>query len=330
MSDGEAIEGEGVIKREALAELLPSGDGRTLEVRIVPYNKVSRVSDDGGQTFYDEEWLPGVFDKQMSAANRVYVNFEHQRGIQGTIGRGHELRDQPDGLEGTFRMLDHPDADKALQLVHEGALHGVSLEAKPTKSERVNGVVRRVKAQLVNIALCRSPAFAGAEVLAVREQQDGTQPVESDEAQVPKVEDMPQPAPDPNAPDVENPAPAVERSALDELLARVGYEPLAKRAVTRAPWNGAASKYADADAYCKACLIDMNPAGEDKVMGRCMLPVYEPNGDLNANALSAAAGRLNQTGAPAADKAAAARKLMRLYGMAGMQPPPSLRGMASS
>ena len=163
---------EETVRREYPVELEASGDGRTLDVRIIPYNIVSRVSDDGGRTFYDEEWMPGAFERQLYAAHRVLVNFEHQQGIQGTVGKGQELRDSDSALEGTFRMLNHSDADKALELVNEGVLTGVSIEAVPEKTVREDGVMRRVKARLVNIALCRFPAYAGAEVLAVRESQD--------------------------------------------------------------------------------------------------------------------------------------------------------------
>ena len=47
---------------------------------------LTRVSDDGGRTFYDEEWVPGAFDQQLTAPNRVDVlaNFEHQQGIAGS------------------------------------------------------------------------------------------------------------------------------------------------------------------------------------------------------------------------------------------------------
>lgn len=99
-------------------------------------------------------------------------------------------------------------------------------------------------------------------------------------------------------------------------------------AVTHKPWDGAASRYPSTEAYCNACLIDLNEAGAAKVQAKCMLPVKEPNGDVNANALSAAAGRINQVSAPPDAKRKAARALMRLYGMAQMDAPAMLRRMA--
>jgi HK97 family phage prohead protease len=159
-----------VLHRTYQAELT-AGDGRTVDVRVVPYGVSAEVSDDG-RTFYREEWAAGAFDDQLVAGHRlkVLLNFEHQRGISNIVGKGVELRSMPDGLHGTFRMSDTQDGDKALELVNDGILDSVSLEAYAKKSVRTaEGVVRRVKAHLYNVALCRTPAFADAKVLAVRD-----------------------------------------------------------------------------------------------------------------------------------------------------------------
>jgi Escherichia/Staphylococcus phage prohead protease len=168
-------EESGFLSRKFSTELT-EGAGRTVDVRIVPYGETAEAADGFGGVpkgvAYREEWMPGAFDGQMRAAHRVLLNFEHQQGIAGVIGKGLELREAADGLHGSFKLLDSPDGDKALLLVREGVLAGVSLEAYAKKSVRTAaGVVRRVKAHLRNVALCREPAFAGAVVLAIREQQ---------------------------------------------------------------------------------------------------------------------------------------------------------------
>lgn len=153
--------------REYAAELTP-GDGRTVDVRIVPYGSPTTVDD--GRGSYREEFVAGAFEGQLRAANRVLVNFEHHQGIQNIVGHGKALRDGPDGLYGSFGIHETADGDKTLMLVREGVLDGVSLEFLPKKSVRTAaGVVQRVKAHLRAIALCRSPAYEGASVLAVRE-----------------------------------------------------------------------------------------------------------------------------------------------------------------
>jgi HK97 family phage prohead protease len=163
-----------VLRRTYTAELT-AGDGRTVDVRVVPYGVSAEVSDDGGRNFYREEWAAGCFDDQLVAGHRlkVLLNFEHQRGISNVVGKGVALRSLPDGLHATFRMSDTQDGDKALELIRDDILDSVSLEAYAKKSIRTGtGVLRRVKAHLHNVALCRTPAFADAKVLAVREDDE--------------------------------------------------------------------------------------------------------------------------------------------------------------
>jgi len=104
-------------------------------------------------------------------------------------------------------------------------------------------------------------------------------------------------------------------------------------AVTDRPWDGSASRYKDTDAFCAACLIDTNPAGKDKIQANCKLPIKEPNGDINKNALSAAAAALagargGLKNVSPAEKKKAARALIRAYAEARMEVPDSLKNMA--
>lgn len=299
-----------VIRREFQAELVPVGDGRTIDMRIIPYNTRAKVRDGAGPE-YEEEWLPGVFDKQMSAANRVFVNVEHEKGFSGVVGRGQAFRESDAGFDGEVRILEGPDGDKALSLVNDGALTGVSVEAIPIKSQRTkDGVVQRVKARLLNVALCRNPAYSEAQVLAVREHPDVVADPEPDE-----------PTPEPPAPE---PEPDSDRAA--EVLARIGYEELVHRAVVNRPWDGSAARFDD-EQYERSCLV-CRP-GDGTVKERCSLPVLEPNGDLNVNGMHAAASRLSQTGLSPEEKAKAARKLVRYYRQCRETPPPSLVTLAS-
>ena len=243
-----------------------------------------------------------TIEKQTGAANRVPVllNVEHEKGFGSVVGHGTELREEPDALYATFRMLPGPDGDKALHMVNEGILDGLSVEAIPSRSVRGAGTVDRVKARLDRVALCRGAlaAYSEARVLAVRE------------------------APSEPAPTV------VRNSEVDELLVRVGYAPLVRQAIVTTPWDSSEARFTD-DEYQRACLIDKG--GDLPVKHRCLLPVLEPNGDLNRNALSEAtivlsSGRRNLS---ADEKAQAARKLIRYYRQADMTPTESLRAIAA-
>ena len=315
---------ENVIRREFQAELVPVGDGRTLDLRIVPHGVTARVSDDGGRTFYEEEWVRGVFRNKENKPKQVLVNVEHGKGFSDVVGRGIAFKDSPDGFDGEFRVLPGPDGDKALELVNEGAYTGVSVEAIPIESQRTDkGVVRRVSARLLNVSLCRNPAFVDAQVLAVREaptkeQAEAFQQAWSDAAGV--VAPEPEPEPDPPAPE---PEPDSDRATA--VLARIGYEELVLRAIVDRPWDGSAAWFED-DEYERSYLVCR--AGDEPPKTRCSLPVLEPNGDLNVQGMHAAASRLSQTGLSSEDKAKAARKLVRYYRQAGETPPPNLLATA--
>ena len=298
--------------REVSFEL--GGDGRTLETRIVPYNQPTPVVDlpryGGNGMPYIERWMPGAFEKQTRAANRVevFMNFEHEDGIRGIIGHGKKLREEPDALYGTFRIHPGADGDKALHMIDEGVLTGLSVEAIPQVSRQSqDGVVNRMKARLDKVALCRGAlaAYAGSEVLAVRE-APGDEGTEGTAAPVVVTER--------------------QRTEVDEALERVGFQSLSGLTVVRLAWDSSPERFTD-DEYERSCLIVR--AGDDDSKMRCSLPVLEPNGDVNAHALAFAAGRINQVvGASLEQRAAAARKLVRMYRQAGMEPPSNVLQLA--
>lgn len=104
-------------------------------------------------------------------------------------------------------------------------------------------------------------------------------------------------------------------------------------AVTNKPWDGSASKYPDTNAYCSACLVDLNPSGQDKTQSNCKLPIAEPNGDINANALPAALAALNGArgglkNVPVDARKKAAKKLLSAYREAQLDVPDSLKNLA--
>lgn len=148
--------------------------GRTVDVRLVPFGEVARVADPPDWTPYDEEWLPGVFDHQLNAANRVHAKYGHSESVVDVVGHGIELRSVPgDGYHVSTKIHQTLQGETALELLRDGALPCVSLEARPVNSTRTAaGVVQRVKANLHGFAFCRQGAFAGARVLAIREAQE--------------------------------------------------------------------------------------------------------------------------------------------------------------
>jgi HK97 family phage prohead protease len=160
------------IVRAFPASVVERADGRSLQALIVPYDRPTRVADPPDYTPYEEVWVRGAFEDQvLSDSAKVWLNFEHEPGVRGIVGHGISLRDRPDGLHGTFRVHENTDGAKALLLIREGLLTGLSLEAVAMRSVKRGGLVQRVKARLDAVALTRRPAYKDARVLAVRKHE---------------------------------------------------------------------------------------------------------------------------------------------------------------
>jgi len=158
--------------REFLATDL-AVEGRTVDVRLVPFGEVARVADPPDFRPYNEEWLPGCFDHQLNAANRVHARYGHSPHAIDVVGHGITLRRETDGYHMATKIHQTPQGDTALELLRDGALPSVSVEARSVKAVRsAAGVVQRAKANLEGFAFCVQGAFAGAQVLAIREQPE--------------------------------------------------------------------------------------------------------------------------------------------------------------
>lgn len=147
-------------------------EGRTVDVRLVPFGEVARVADPPDFRVYREEWVQGVFDHQLSAANRIHAKYGHSESVLDVVGHGITLRAEPDdGYHVSTKIHETVQGDTVLELLRDGGLPCVSLEAMSRKAYRTAaGVVQRVKADLTGFAFCRQGAFAGARVLAIREE----------------------------------------------------------------------------------------------------------------------------------------------------------------
>jgi HK97 family phage prohead protease len=150
-------------------------EGRTVDVRLVPFGEVARVADPPDFTPYDEEWMPGVFDHQLAAANRIHAKYGHSQSVIDVVGHAMTLRSEADGYHVSTKIHQTPQGETTLELLRGGALPCVSLEAQPVRNQRtVAGVIQRVKAHLTGFAFCRQGAFAGAQVLALRQAPEQT------------------------------------------------------------------------------------------------------------------------------------------------------------
>lgn len=159
------------------------GAGRTLELRCVPYGVVSTVRDrlpGGGLSApYREAWTRGAFRHVARAAHRVPLvvgSHAHRSDPFADVGRGVTFEELDEGLVGRFLVDESPFGEHTLAKVTSGQWRGVSIGAEPRRhrdegNPERGGVRWRTLAHLDHVLLTESPAYAEAEVLAVREEE---------------------------------------------------------------------------------------------------------------------------------------------------------------
>lgn len=142
---------------------------RTIEVRVIPYDEEIEVEFQGKPL--RERVDPGAFRNIDPQAKRITVNRDHDYGR--TIGRLIELRDEPHGAVGITKISNTPLGDETLQLADDRILGAsVAMAVSRAGMEIRNGLRRIFRIDVLDhVALLPNPAYAGAEVLDVRESQ---------------------------------------------------------------------------------------------------------------------------------------------------------------
>lgn len=164
---------DGLCIRAVASDLEVTGDGRTVTGLLAPYNQPAKVDDGFGP--YWEMYKPGCFDRCLRGSPS-YLRF-HLEHDGRWVGRGHAWRDTPQGLYADLRLDDTEAGREAAFKVRDGQTPGLSLAfrigAAPDANgfETVNGkkvLARRKVKALHHVALCQFPAYATAQVEAVR------------------------------------------------------------------------------------------------------------------------------------------------------------------
>lgn len=141
------------------------GDGRTIEGLAVPYGVPQRIDD-----VLVEQFARGAFNHQLRAAARVWFAREHVTHGGTVIGKAVELRDDPAGLWGAWRVSRTPIGDETLELVRDGVLDNLSIGFRERQNRRLqDGVIERVKADLLEVSVVLMGAYGeGATVSDIR------------------------------------------------------------------------------------------------------------------------------------------------------------------
>jgi HK97 family phage prohead protease len=104
--------------------------------------------------------------------------------------------------------------------------------------------------------------------------------------------------------------------------------PAVAEKVTDAAWDGSPSRFTD-EQYARSCVLDRGPS-VTVVKDRYSLPVREPDGTLNRNAVHSAAGRIAAVVAAALVIKAAAKTIVGLYKTIGETPPDAVVKLAGA
>lgn len=153
---------------------------RIIQVVAVPYDQEAVVPY-GGQMVL-ESVAPGAFDGIETREEHVSANRDHDYGR--TFGKALSYRpDDPVGLITNIYVSATPLGDETLRLAADGVLKA-SVGMMVRRSDQVlkKGSRRIKRAFLDHVALVPNPAYRGAGVLAVRQEQgpqveDGSAPL---------------------------------------------------------------------------------------------------------------------------------------------------------
>jgi hypothetical protein len=178
-----------------------SDDGRTVTVRLVPWDRPQLVADRAGRQQYVETFARGGLHVDL---DRVLVEREHDGPVVGILTA---TQDRADGLYGTIRMSRSQVGTDTLADVEEHILRSVSVDFLDLPVPPGTQHVTRSAAQLRRVAFVMDAAL-DAPVVSVRSIPTDTEtPTEENETMsetnTPEVIEAP-------AVEVATPAPAVE------------------------------------------------------------------------------------------------------------------------
>jgi len=139
---------------EARADL----EERTIVGLAVPYGQTADI---GGM--YQERFAPGA----IGSVEDVKLFYGHEE----PIGKVVEGRDTEQGYEIVAKVSDTVRGNEVLTLMRDGVLNKFSVGFIPVESEKDGSTITRTKVSLKEVSVVPFPAFAGANITEVREEQ---------------------------------------------------------------------------------------------------------------------------------------------------------------
>ena len=144
---------------------------RTITGLAVPYGQEANI---GGA--YQERFVAGA----IGSVEDVKLFYGHEE----PIGKVVEGRDTEDGFEIMARVSDTPKGNEVLTLMRDGVLNKFSVGFIPVEQDQDGSTITRTKVDLKEVSVVPFPAFAGANITEVREDQ----PEEVEDSETPEEE----------------------------------------------------------------------------------------------------------------------------------------------
>lgn len=160
-----------MLTRATPVDLEIRGDGRTVVGVCVPYDDPTEIREAGRS--FTEVFRRGAFERTIAERGAAKVKFLAQHDSRSLpLGRATVLREDATGLYGEFRVSKTQAGDEALELIRDGALDALSIGFTPVRDRWNTGrtLVERVEAKLAEVSAVSFPAYAGAAIVGVRQQ----------------------------------------------------------------------------------------------------------------------------------------------------------------
>jgi HK97 family phage prohead protease len=147
------------------AEFDPTTGRREVDIRVMPWNVVANTPE-GRESF-----VRTAFDG-VDPSSVVIESMRHDGSI---VGAGMSYRAEADGGYLRTKISKTPAGDELLRLVHDKVLRRASVLFAPVDGgtvHRQDGVLERQRADLRRVAIVPRGAYPGAEVVAMRSEEE--------------------------------------------------------------------------------------------------------------------------------------------------------------
>ena len=161
------------IHRAIDPDVTMTGDGRTVTLRLLTFDTDYTVSDDGGQHFYAERWAPSAFKRTLKHGHGdgIPLTWEHpaMHGMRPMpLGVSDRAWDDDGSLMLVGRIHRTNEGDSLVECLRERSVRGASIEAAVYESKATVGGFERRQARLLSVGFTTRPAYADAELVALR------------------------------------------------------------------------------------------------------------------------------------------------------------------